>query len=249
MARRLYVDPGTLQRGSRLISGDDHHYLFRVLRLRVGSQVVLFDGAGLEASATVEAIDGTSATVAVAEPQPAPARDVNPFHLIVAPALIKGERMEWCIQKLVELGASEIIPVHTERCVVKLQGDRAHKRRDRHEAIARAAAQQSRRASVPAVAEAVSLPELLTRANSCDLRLVLWEGERTVSLASVLPETPPGRACVLIGPEGGLTEAEVALARQAGFLAVGLGSHILRAETAALAAAVALGMAFGDLGR
>ena len=246
MSRRLRVESGSLRAGSREIDGDSYHYLFRVRRLRVGDSLVLFDGAGMEASATVEEVSTQRATLRVAEP--VRHEQTTSYRLTVAQALLKGDRMDWCFQKLTELGAHELIPLRTARTVVDVRGERAKKRHRRFEHIVADAARQCRRTWVPQVNEISDLDELWLRAADFELPLLLWEGEHQRPLGTALPDTAPSSICLLIGPEGGFEDEEVARARAAGFVAVGLGRHILRAETAALAAATVIGFQFGDLG-
>ena len=245
MSCRLYAYP--LAAGELVVAGDDHHYLFRVRRLRGGDEVTLFDGHGHEACATITTIGATTATLSVGEvsaARPAPHR----AELVMLVALIKGERMDWAVQKLVELGVAEIIPVAAARCVVKLDDARARKRRERLVAIGRAAARQCTRTTVPEIHLVHDLDDALARVAEIPLKLGFWTSARETSLRSRLPDPPPPRIAVLIGPEGGFTDAEIASAEEQGFLAVGLGPRILRAETAAIAAAAVLAFAVGDLG-
>lgn len=241
MSCRLFVEPDTLAAGARVVDGDDHHYLFRVRRLRPGNAVILFDGAGWEAEATVEAVEAARATLRVAAPHRVEAPPG--CRLIVMPALIKGERMDWCVQKLVELGAAEIVPVCTARTVVKLAGERAQRRHRRFVDIARDAARQCRRATVPAVHEIMDLDQALALVTDVPLKLIPWERERQQVLGAALLRPLPPAACVLIGPEGGFEPAEVDRAVAAGFVPVGLGPRVLRAETAALTVAALFALA------
>lgn len=242
---RLYVDPDSLAAGPRTLSGDEYHYLFRVRRLRPGDRVTLFDGQGREALATIETVGPDSAVLAVEIPRLVEPGDRS--RLTVIQALIKGERMDLCVQKLVELGVDAIIPVQTERTVVRLSAERARKRHARFVDIARDAARQSSRARVPQVHDVLELEEALARVAACELKLVFWEREKSQGLRAVLPARPPLSICALIGPEGGFTAAEIEQATSAGFACVGLGPYILRAETAAIAVAAVIGSMFGDL--
>ncbi len=246
MSHRLRVESGSLGAGSREIEGDSYHYLFRVRRLRVGDSLVLFDGAGVEARATVEEVSSRGATLRVAEP--VCHEQTAGYQLTVAQALLKGDRMDWCFQKLTELGVHRLIPVRTARTVVDVRGERAKKRHRRFEHVVADAARQCRRAWVPRVEKISDLDELWTRSSDFEVPLLLWEGERERPLGTALPDDAPSSICLLIGPEGGFDDDEVARARESGFVAVGLGRHILRAETAALAAATVVGFQFGDLG-
>jgi 16S rRNA (uracil1498-N3)-methyltransferase len=244
-ACRLFIEPSLLAAGPVVVRGDDYRYLFRVHRLRPGDSVALFDGLGLEAAATVRSVGPDHGVLAVSEPHRVAAPDCL---ITVIVALLKGERMDLCVQKLVELGVAAIIPIHTERTVVKLDGARARKRRDRFLDIARDAARQSRRARVPELHEITDLATALSAESASELKLVLWEREPTRSLRSLLLTQKPRSVSVLVGPEGGFTGGEIAGAVAAGFTPVSLGRHILRAETASIVAAATLGVCFGDLG-
>jgi 16S rRNA (uracil1498-N3)-methyltransferase len=243
---RLLVPAGSLASGKRAVDGEDHHYLFRVRRLRAGDELLLLDGEGREASCRVVSVDPRAAELEVGEVRAA--EGAGPARLTVALAILKGERTDWCLPKLVELGVGRIVPLLTERSVVRLEGERARRRRERYRAQVRAAAQQSRSALVPVVEPVMGLPEALSSAlTGAELKLMLWEEARAIPLRSALPERPPSSAAILIGPEGGFSDQEVEQARAAGFAPVGLGQRILRAETAAVAAAAILAYAFGDI--
>jgi 16S rRNA (uracil1498-N3)-methyltransferase len=243
MSCRLFVDPRTqaLRAGPLVLDGDDYHYLFRVRRLRAGSEVTLFDGAGREATAIVASVSAGQAVLTV-EP-PCQVTPPQACHVIMMPALIKGERMDFCIQKLVELGVGEIAPVCTERTVVRLSGERAQRRHERFVDIARDAARQSLRATVPEIRDIVDLDLALRRVAEVPTKLILWPREQERSLGQVVAAGLPQAVCALIGPEGGFTPGEVERAVAAGFEPVGLGPQVLRAETAALAVAAVLAFA------
>lgn len=244
-ALRLLVAPPELVPGERSVRGDDYHYLFHVRRLRPGDRLVLFDGEGCEAEATVRAISTRSATLEVgarALVAPAGAR-----RLTVILSLIKGERMDWSLTKLVELGVGRIIPLLAERSVVRLEGERAERRRERFRSQVRAAVQQCRALQVPVVDSICSLDQALALTADTELKLVFWEEAKAVPLRSALPDPPPAAVAMLVGPEGGLSAAEIDTAVAAGFKPVGLGPRILRADTAAVAGAAILGYALGDI--
>jgi 16S rRNA (uracil1498-N3)-methyltransferase len=232
---RVLVTAGDLAAGRAEITGDDHHHLFRVRRLAPGAQLLVFDGEGGEAEAVVEAVEATRAILRLGaprrEPQPA-------LHVTVIQALVKGERMDWCVQKLVEVGVDRIVVVATERAVVRLDAARAITRRDRLSAIAREAARQARRAAIPAV-DLVRFDDALGIA--ADLRIVCHPVAARPLRA--LLATPAATAALLIGPEGGLAPGEVDRATAAGFVPASLGPTILRAETAGVAAVAALRIA------
>ncbi|HTE50613.1 MAG TPA: RsmE family RNA methyltransferase [Kofleriaceae bacterium] len=243
---RLLVAPPELVAGERAVRGEDYHYLFHVRRLRPGDRLVLFDGEGCEAEARVGAIGARSATLEVGARTLVASGRTEP-RLTVILSLIKGERMDHCLTKLVELGAGRIVPLVAERSVVRLEGERAERRRERFRAQVRAAVQQCRAVQVPLVDSICSLDQALALTAGAELKLVFWEGAKAVPVRSVLPERPPAGVVMLVGPEGGLSADEVDAAIAAGFLAVGLGPRILRADTAAIAGAAILAYALGDI--
>lgn len=221
---RLLVAPGTLAPGDRTVDGEDYVYLFRARRLAVGDPVVLFDGAGREADAAVASVDDERAVLAVGPvrqaTRPGP-------HITVIQAVVKGERMDWCLEKLVEVGADAIVPVETARTVVRLDAAKRAGRRERHRALAEAAARQCGRADLPAIAEVAPLAAALAAVDA-EVRVVAQPG------APALRVAPAASLAILVGPEGGLAPEEVALAERHGFTPVSLGPTILRAETAGL---------------
>jgi 16S rRNA (uracil1498-N3)-methyltransferase len=207
--------------GPRLSAADDHH-LRRVLRLRPGDLVAASDGAGRWRPCRFGpgpglAPDGEVLTVA----RPAPA-------VTVAFALTKGERPEWAVQKLCELGVDRIVAFAAERSVVRWDNRRAEAAVERWRRIAREAAAQSRRVWLPVVDEVSTFAAVAAGAPP---PLIAVPGG---------PPLPAGASAVLIGPEGGWSAAELDLAAGRGLGRVGLGPHVLRAETAALAAGALL---------
>ncbi len=225
MTARLLVAAGTLAPGPRAVEGDDYTYLFRARRLAVGDAVVIFDGSGHEADAIVAAVQDARATLTVGAVR-APLR-AGP-RITVLQALIKGERMDWCLEKLVEVGVDAIVPIETTRTVVRLDAARRAGRHDRHRALVVAAARQCGRADLPTVTEVVALADALAAVDS-EVRVVAQPG------ADPLPALgATASLAILIGPEGGLAAAEVELAARHGFVAVSLGPTILRAETAGM---------------
>ncbi len=234
MSCRVLVEPGALRAGPLAVEGETYGYLFRVRRLAVGEPVVVFDGAGNEATARVATVGPTRATLELDEPRPVP--PARP-RIIVLQALIKGERMAWCLEKLVEVGVDEIVPCATARAVVRLDDDRRASRHQRHLAIVRETARQCQRADLPRIHEATPLAIAL-RAVTAACRLVAHPVSATPLLAAVAGD--PADVALLIGPEGGLADDELALALAAGFTPISLGATILRAETAGPIATAAI---------
>lgn len=242
MSHRLPVAPGSLAPGARVLDDSDRHYLIRVRRARPGEAVELFDGTGWSAAATIAELTAERVVLEVGEPSESGLESA--LELTVLLSLIKGDRMELAIQKLVELGVSRIAPVIAARSVVKLDERRATSRHQRYVAVATDAARQCGRTRVPEIAPIRPLTEAVATADAA-LKLVLWEQSDRPGLSA---HAPASSVALLIGPEGGLEADEVAQARQAGFVEARLGPRILRAETAAIAAAAAAQLVFGDLG-
>jgi 16S rRNA (uracil1498-N3)-methyltransferase len=240
---RVYVD-APLAAGERVIlEGNAASHVTRVLRLRVGEALTLFNGAGGEYDASIDAARGGRLTVAVGEPR-AVERE-SPLTLTLAQGVSRGERMDLVVQKATELGVSGIVPLFTERSVVRLGAEQAERKLNHWRAIAIAACEQSGRNRLPKVAPPVSLADLLRSGTDREGgRLLLSPG--ATSRIDALPR-PATSVTVLIGPEGGLTNAEQEAAVAAGFLPVRLGPRVLRTETAAIAALTVLQLEFGDL--
>ncbi|MCP4445615.1 MAG: 16S rRNA (uracil(1498)-N(3))-methyltransferase [Myxococcales bacterium] len=246
MSIRIFVEPADLAAGALEIRGEEHHYLSKVRRQAVGALVCLLDGQGRMADAQIVEISDGATSLQVLEPQ-----NVLPpkFSLCVVPALIKGERMNLAITKMVELGVQRISPVTTERTVVRLKGDRAQSRVARFQSLSRAASRQSRNPSPPQIDPIQSLESLLARPHETGLGIIPEASGNAAPLASLLPSRAPTSATVLIGPEGGFSAAELSLANRAGFAAASLGPRVLRAETACICIASILAFRYGDIGR
>lgn len=216
------------------------HHAVRVLRLGDGDPLVLFDGAGGEVEARL-VLRGRTAFAALGgyrEPQ----RE-SPLRLVLVQALATGDKMDWIVQKAVELGVSAIQPIQAERSVLRLAGERADKRRAHWQQVAVSACEQSGRNRVPEVAAPLPLAQWLGR-ESAAVRYVLAPGGESVLGAGPAPTV---EVHLMIGPEGGWTESELAACRADGCIAVGLGPRVLRTETAGLAAISVLQARWGDL--
>jgi 16S rRNA (uracil1498-N3)-methyltransferase len=237
--RRLFVPPERLGGGRVIIAGDEHRHLARVLRAQPGTSVTLFDGAGVEVDAHVLRVGRDETELELGARRQLVAA-VAPLTLLTA--VPRGGRMDLLVQKTCELGVARIVPVTTERSVVRPEPGRAA----RWEKIAREAARQCGRADVPAVAAPAVLGAALAAPDLPRLRLVLWEQQRGRPLRAALGAPRP--TAVLVGPEGGFTPAEIAAAEAGGFVPVALGPRILRVETAAIVAVALVAEAYGELG-
>lgn len=239
---RVHV-PGPLAAGSRrILEGDAANHITRVLRLRPGDPLTVFDGSGAEHPARIEELRQTAVIVTVGDAA-APLRE-SPLRLTLAQGISRGERMDWVMQKSTELGVSHIVPVQTERTVVRLDAQHAARKLQHWQAIAIAACEQSGRNVIPRVAAPRTLDEFLRDTDASATRLLL---SPTAALHIGDLTAPAAQIVVLIGPEGGLCESEQRAALAAGFVAVRLGPRVLRTETAAVAALTLLQHRFGDL--
>ncbi|ANH75011.1 RNA methyltransferase, RsmE family protein [Ralstonia insidiosa] len=219
-----------------------------VLRLAVGDEVCLFDGSGHEFHARLDAINKRDATASLAE-STQPDTEAR-YNITLAQGIAGGDKMDWLIEKAVELGVHAIAPLQTERGVVRLSGERATKRVQHWQALVQAACEQCGRARVPAVAPVATLREWLATAKPTDTPRVLLSPRGTQSLTQWAVQSrervESAGVELLIGPEGGLSPDEEALAESAGFLPLTLGRRILRTESAALVAVSALHAVLGE---
>ena len=227
------------------VRGERYHYLARVLRVRPGQALEVFDGAGRAFAASVSAVDDDAVELVLGE-----ARSERPQRRItVIQGLPKAEKMEWIIEKATELGAAAILPISTTRAVARLEADRASKRVTRWRRIAEEAARQCGRADVPEILEPRSLPAIFEAVGSATRVLVLDEAERDRRLSEAVRAEPALAPLALaVGPEGGWERAEVAALISAGAVPVTLGRNVLRTETAALAALTVIRHLDGQLG-
>jgi 16S rRNA (uracil1498-N3)-methyltransferase len=238
---RIYVD-APLERGARLpLKGGAAAHLTRVLRLRPGAAVTLFNGAGGEFAGTLESADAGGAVIAVGAARPIERE--SPLQLTLAQGIARAERMDLVVQKATELGARAIVPVAAARSVVRLEGAQLQRRLAHWRAIVIGACEQSGRNRLPEVHSPLTVAELV-RVSSAPTRILL-SPQASLSLAELAP--PAGEVLLLIGPEGGLSDEEQAQALAHGFVAARLGPRVLRTETAALVALALLQRQFGDL--
>lgn len=237
---RIFVAQ-TLERGADVeLPATASHYLTRVLRLEKGAAIVLFNGQGGEYEAHLTASTRHSCRVTIGAHNDQDCQSPLRVHLGVG--MSRGERMDLIIQKATELGVHSIAPLFTERCEVKLSGERADKRLKHWRNISISACEQSGRNRLPEIHPPVAAPVWLEKA-AADIKLVL-EPSATQGLST---ETLPTSAALFTGPEGGLTEGEVSLAQGCGFQAVSLGQRVLRAETAPVAVLSILQYLWGDM--
>ncbi len=236
---RLY-HPVALHIGQLLVLDDESaHYLRTVLRLKAGSPLVLFNGEGGEYLATLTEVSRKSVCVSVES-----WRDHNvesSLQVRFGLGISRSDRMDFAVQKAVELGVTSITPLNTARCNVPLTADKAAQKRKHWQKIAQHASAQSGRTLVPPLHEILQLEQWLTHQSGLKVFLDPY-AEQTLNQLHPLHNT----VTLLSGPEGGFTEQERELAKATGFIPVALGQRILRTETAALAALSCVQMLWGD---
>ena len=217
------------------ICGADVNHIKNVLRMRVGEPLLVSDGEDREYLCRICEI-GKEHVMAQIEDVNGPCREL-PVKVTLFQALPKGDKMETIIQKMVELGVCQIVPVRTKRCVVKLDEKKAENKVKRWNTISLSAAKQSKRGIVPEVFHPVTFQQALEQAKQMDLVLIPYENAEGIAYTrSVLEKiNPKMQVGIFIGPEGGFTLEEVTKAKEAGALEITLGKRILRTETAGMA--------------
>jgi 16S rRNA (uracil1498-N3)-methyltransferase len=217
------------------VAGDEAHHAVAVRRLRVGESIVLTDGSGTAATARVTSTGKRVLAASVTDVSTAVPAEPE---VVVVQALPKGERGELAVEVLTEVGVARIVPWAAARSVAVWKGERAAKSLAKWRSTAREAAKQSRRSWFPEVTELAGTADLAALVAGADLAVVLHE-DASVPLATLdVPAT--GRVVVVVGPEGGLTDDEVATLVAAGATSVRLGAEVLRTSTAGVAAVAAL---------
>ncbi len=239
---RFYLPIPLVSGTTVALSTDTAHHVTRVLRLQVGATVGLFNGQGGECQATLHSITKSQVYAHVLTHNPREAE--SPLQVTLVQGISRGERMDYTLQKAVELGVTRIVPLFSERCEVRLQGERLDKRIQHWQGVVISACEQCGRNRVPLVSAATTLQHWLPTANT-GLRLVL----DPLAPHGLAQYTKPddGNITLLIGPEGGLSDVEINEAQHAGFTGIRLGPRIFRTETAGLAMLAALQTMWGDL--
>ncbi|AIR88386.1 16S rRNA (uracil(1498)-N(3))-methyltransferase [Pseudomonas cremoricolorata] len=234
---RFFID-APLSLGEHDLPEAQAHYIGRVLRMNPGDAVQLFDGSGQEFLGQL--LEVGKKTVRVALDQVLPGQTDSPLHIHLGQGVSRGERMDWAIQKATELGVTAITPIVSERCEVRLKDERADKRLAHWRQVAISACEQCGRSTLPQINPPQTLAEWLG-STEADLKLVLHP-----VAAPLTSHAKPARLAFLIGPEGGLSDAEVDQASAAGFHPARLGPRVLRTETAPVVALAVAQQLWGD---
>ena len=228
------------------VRGQELAHMRKVLRLRPGASIVLFDDRGCEHEAVIRRFVADHAEIEIIGSRQA-GRESR-LHLTLGLGLVKGEKADFVVEKATELGVQTIVPFASSFSVPKLDEKKILTRTERWQKIALNAVKQCGRTRVPEILPVCDFPTFIGGQNAEALKLLFWEHERQQSLLEVQRENPRVDAIVVgVGPEGGFAAEEAALARAHGFLTVHLGRRILRAETAAVAALSLVQFLWGDL--
>jgi len=239
---RIFCD-GPLSGGMEVdLPSAGAYHVARVLRMREGAPLSVFDGGGHEFRAEITKVDGDRVTVKLGDATPGTAE--SPLKITLVQGVSRSERMDWTLQKATELGVAAIMPVLTARSVVRLDEKQATKKQAHWRGIVVGACEQCGRARIPSVSTPMTLREYFANVRKDGLRLVLSPSAPAslVGLSSM-----PSKVELLIGPEGGLDDDELHAAQKAGFMPVRLGPRVLRTETAAVVALSVLQGLWGDL--
>jgi 16S rRNA (uracil1498-N3)-methyltransferase len=239
---RIYVD-AELQADSEIaLPAEAGHHLASVLRVKTGQRLALFNNTGIEADASIVAIERKTVRVSIENTSLAECESPLKIHLAIG--VSRGDRMDFVLQKSVELGVHAITPLLCERTEVKLAADREQKKILHWKKIIINACEQCGRTRLPVLNEPLSLAALLRQDNSESKFVLHHRSEQSLSTSTKKPLS----ACLLIGPEGGLSAQEITQAQTAGFQALTLGPRVMRTETAPIAALSILQYQWGDLG-
>ncbi|MCK8815921.1 16S rRNA (uracil(1498)-N(3))-methyltransferase [Natroniella sulfidigena] len=242
----FFVKPTAIVDGQVTITGQDVRHITRSLRLDSGDKISVADGEGKKY--IVELVELTDQFVKGKVRQDFVATVEPATKVTLLQGLPKSKKMDLIAQKTTELGIDQIIPVETERSIVKLKPSKAKRRQKRWQKIAKEAAKQSGRAKIPEVKELLDFEEAIALATDYDLALMPWEEESASLKDVIVGNNKMEQVMIVIGPEGGFSEQEVERANEVGIKPVSLGPRILRTETAGLATLSMLLYQTGDLG-
>jgi len=243
---KFHIRPEAISEDRVVFDEQETRHLVRVLRLRPGEIVQAIDGRGSEFTVRLESVHGRAAVGQILGHSDRSAE--SPCPITLAQGIPKGEKMEWIVKTVTELGAVRMVPLLTERVIVRLSLSRWRERQRRWQRVAKEAAKQCGRSVIPSVEAVRTLDEFIAEGPRAELAVCLWEGERE-GLREILDSVSgiPTSALLVAGPEGGLAAREVELLRSHGLRTAGLGPRILRTETAGPVGVALLQARFGDL--
>ena len=237
---RFFVSKNHIIDGNVTINGDDAHHIARSLRMAQGEHITVCDMQGMEYECELCSFEGDRQVVARVLSQ-APVNSEPPVNIVLYQGLPKGDKLDTIIQKAVECGASRIVPFESEYCIARVRPDAEKHKTERRNRIALEAAKQCGRGILPTVESTLTFSRMIEQASQADIIIFCYEGEGTLSLKTLLRQAIENiqlsehkrlTISLIIGSEGGFSEKEACVAKQAGGLLAGLGSRILRTETA-----------------
>lgn len=246
---RFFISCSDIVNNTIRITGEDVGHIKKVLRLKCGDNLIVCDGQGMDYNVRIDRIEENSVYALIIDSFKSFTEP--PIGITLLQGMPKSDKMDYIIQKCVELGVNRIVPVLTERTVVKIDNNKdAQKKAERWNKISKEASKQCNRGIIPKVEIPVSFIESLDILKNSDLALIPYEKETINSLRYILSDRKNvNNICVMIGPEGGFTEKEVDLAVNVGATSVTLGPRILRTETAGLAVLSIIMYELGDVGK
>lgn len=231
---RFYVPKENVGDREIVIDGKEAHHILDVMRMKDGDDVVIFDGTGREYAGFIKFVDarGKSLVVEIVRTK-YPTEDSKP-EIILAQAMPKKDKMDYIVEKGTELGVSRIIPVETQRTIVKVDDERGRKKVERWRKIALGSAKQCGRSDIPTIEKIQKFPDIVKTLDSYDLVLVAWLSDSTEPIKDVLSNFSKGKVIVFIGPEGDFTSEEIDMIDMDNCHFVSLGDRVLKSDTAGL---------------
>jgi len=244
--KRFFIAHSEIMKNSPAIEGPDAHHIAKVFRLKPNDHIILIDGSGLEYEAEITSLSKNKVTVSIIKKY-SPATE-SPVRIIVGQGYLKDKKMDMLIRHLTEIGIAQWIPLTSEYSVPKPDMKKINSKIQRWEMIAKEAVKQCKRTRVPEILPPISFQEAVEKNSRMDLKIIFYENE-TVSLSkTIVPlNQNPSTIFALLGPEGGFSYKEIALAKSNGFIIASLGPRILRAETASISACTLIQHLFGDM--
>ena len=246
--RYFFVESRALKKPSVAIEGAEARHMKNVLRLKPGDKIRVFDGEGFEYDASISGFSAGRVEIKIR--RKFPGTKESPIQIAIAQALLKEKKMDRLLRHLCELGLTRWMPFISERSVARPDEKRSSARAQRWNKIVTESCKQCRRSKLPEISKIMAFEEVLEYGSAYDLQIVFYENE-SATLRSLMPADPasfPRKILLILGPEGGFTDQEIENARAAGCIVAGLGSRILRAETAAIAACTLTQFLYGDMG-
>lgn len=238
----FFIDKSAIDGSTARITGEEAGHISRVLRMRPGDELTLCDGEGMFYDAAISDIQGGEVVAEISRQYPAPTEPKVKITLFQG--IPKNPKLEFIVQKATEIGIVRVVPMNTTRAVAKLEKENKVQRLQK---IAAEAAKQSHRGIVPEVSAPVPFEKAVEMAAEAGLAIIPYEEENRQSLRDFLRGKETESLAILIGPEGGFEESEVALAKEKGIVPVTLGPRILRTETAGLVTAALALYELGDM--